>query len=515
MRPAFFRWFLIGLFLFPALLPAKPAALTAKQKALLFLNRLTFGPAPGDLERVEKMGTEAFLEEQLAPEKLDDSSVEKQLAQYTTLNQTINSLYMEYPQPGINVLRPDLRNVTLSPVEQEMAYGRIYNMVTELSKAKLTRITESPRQLNEVMVDFWFNHFNVSFDKNEVEWFTTSYDRDVIRPNALGKFSDLLKAVAHSPAMLAYLDNNDNYADPNFKPVAMSQEKGKPMMMMQSMPGQGLRLNENYGRELLELHTLGVDGGYTQKDVTETARVFTGWAVAGIQTDSAPQVIQFQFKPWHHDNNSKTILGRTFDADGEKEGNEVLEFLARQPQTAHRIALKLCQRFVSDDPPKALVQKVAEVFLASDGDIKTTLRAIFHSQEFLDPKTYQAKVKTPLEFVASSLRATGTRPKDWGPTLKTLEAMGEPLFRCEAPTGYPQTANAWVSSASLLGRANFAAHLANAEGPTPPTLPELFHQLLNDEVSTTTQKALTKRADQLGPNQMEALVLASPDFQRR
>ncbi|HVZ80340.1 MAG TPA: DUF1800 domain-containing protein [bacterium] len=516
MRPKFQIGFLIGLLLFPAFLPAKTAELTPKQKALLFLNRLTFGPAPGDLERVEKMGTEAFLEEQLAPEKLNDSAVEKELAQYPTLTQTINSLLMEYPQPGVNILRPDLRDVVLSPAEQEMAYGRIHNMVVELSKAKLTRITESPRQLDEVMVDFWFNHFNVSFQKNEVQWFTTSYVRDVIRPNALGKFSDLLKAVARSPAMLVYLDNNDNYADPNFKPVAMAEGNGagKPAMMMQPMPGQGLRLNENYGRELMELHTLGVDAGYTQKDVTECSRVFTGWAVAGIHPDSAPQPVRFEFKPWHHDNNPKTILGHTFEPNGEKEGDEVLEFLSRQPQTAHRIAFKLCQRFVSDDPPPSLVKKVAASFLDSDGDIKTVLRTLFLSPEFTDPKYYQEKVKTPLEFVASALRATGTHPKDWEPTLKTLEAMGEPLFECEAPTGYPQTADAWVSSASLLGRANYAAQLTGGINDQP-SLPALFHRLLNDEVSAATQKALTQRAGDLGSGQLEALVLASPDFQRR
>lgn len=524
MTRPFLSWCLLASSLIlPNFVLADSSSLGEKQKALHLLNRLTFGPRPGDLARVQKMGPDAFIEEQLHPEKLDDSRVEKDLDAYPTLKATINSLLMEYPQPGVNILRPDLRDVVLSPADNEMAYGRIYSMVTELGAAKLIRLTESPRQLNEVMADFWYNHFNVSFDKNEDQWFTTAYERDVIRPHALGKFSDLLKAVAHSPAMLVYLDNNDNYADPNFKPMAMGEAAtGKKTMMMQAMPGQGLRLNENYARELLELHTLGVDGGYAQKDVVETARVFTGWAVAGIHPDSAPQPVQFQFKAWHHDNNPKTILGREFAANGEKEGDEVLEFLARQPQTAHRIALKLCQRFVCDDPPKVLVDKVAAAFLRSDGDIPATLKALFNAPEFFDPKYYQAKVKTPLEFVASSLRALDAHPKDWGPTLHTLEAMGQPLFRCEAPTGYSENANAWVSSASLLGRTNYAADLftgkpsfdkAPYDGDSAAILQNAFHRLLNDEVSTSTRDALAKADSSSGP--LAALVLASPDFQRR
>lgn len=499
--------------------------LTEDQIILQILNRLTFGPKPGDLERVKKMGVQAFLDEQLSPEKLTDTVCEADLKRCTTINETIDSLLMEYPQPGQNIMRPDLRNVILSPRAQEDAYGRIYGMVIDLSSAKLTRMVESRRQVYEVMADFWYNHFNVAFDKNEVQWLTTAYDRDVIRPHVLGKFKDILTAVAKSPAMLCYLDNNDNFADPNFKPVAQMSMNGKsPSMMMQPMPGQGLRINENYARELLELHTLGVDSGYTQKDIIETARVFTGWAVAGLQTDSGYQPVQFKFKAWHHDGNPKIILGQTFDQGGVAEGDAVLAMLAKRPETANRIAFKLCQRFVADNPPAALVKKVADKFLASDGDIKETLLALINSPEFTDPKYYRVKVKTPLEFVASTLRAVDVHPTDWSPAIRVLESMGQPLFRCEAPTGYPQTANAWVSSASLLGRTNFASQLFDYtengrevfnQKPFEGGLQSSFKRLLNDEVSETTRQTLSKEEASLTPKKLAALVLASPDFQRR
>jgi uncharacterized protein (DUF1800 family) len=308
---------------------------------------------------------------------------------------------------------------------------------------------------------------------------------------------------------------------------------GGEAMMMQNAPGKGQRINENYARELLELHTLGVDGGYSQKDVVETARVFTGWAVAGLSSDSAPQPVQFKFKPWHHDANEKTILGRTFAPDGEREGEEVLAMLSRRPETAKRIAFKLCQRFVADEPPTALVAKVADRFLSSDGDIRETLLAIFQAPEFLSPEHYRVKVKTPLEFVASALRALDARPTDWRATVRALETMGQPLYRCEAPTGYPQTAKAWVSSSSLLGRTNYAARLfgTSGKGELPfglepfekgaqtgggaVVLDNAFRVLLNGEVSESTRRALAVKREGSDTRKLAALVLASPDFQRR
>lgn len=518
--------------------------LSNDQRSLQVLNRLSFGPRPGDVERLKKTGIPAYIEEQLSPEKLDDSACDHELKRYAILGESINSLLMEYPQPGINLLRPDLRGKRLSPQKEGEAYGLIYGMVNDLAAAKLTRAVLSQRQLFEVMVDFWYNHFNVDFNKDGIQWYIGAYERDAIRPHALGKFRDLLGAVAKSPAMLLYLDNNSNHADPSFKPVAMAGTDGQAGgMMMQAPPGMGTRINENYGRELLELHTLGVDGGYTQKDVMETARVFTGWAVAGISSDAEPATVAFVFKSWHHDTNPKVILGQTYDQGswsqtsqpgvgangapaqgGVSEGEAVLTMLCQRPETARFIARKLCQRFLDDDPPQPLVARVAAKFLASHGDIKETLRELFNSPEFLDPHYYRAKLKTPLEFVASALRATGSHPSEWAQTIASLETMGQPLYRCEPPTGYAQTASAWVSSTSLLARTNFSSDLVG--GPLPESvmvsvnrdgnsLENACQLLLGGDVSEATRLALGKETGVDRTKKLLALVLASPDFQRR
>ncbi len=506
--------------------------LTEDQQCLQALNRITFGPQPGDLDRVRRMGVQAFIEEQLAPEKIDDSACEKDLARFPVLRDSILALYLEYPHPAIRLFRPDLRNKVYTPSEESMGYEHINGIASQLAAAKLTRAVESKRQLYEVMVDFWYNHFNVDFDKDGVQWLVPSYEKEAIRPYAMGKFLDLLTAVAKSPAMLIYLDNNTSLADPKFKPQpAPGGPGGSGGMMMQSPPGKGMRLNENYARELMELHTLGVDGGYTQKDVIEAARVLTGWGVRGLNTDTAPVPIAFEFKPWHHDTNLKTVLGHSFGPDdGVKEGEELLAMLSLEPATARFIAKKLCQRFVADDPPPALVRKVAEKFLETGGDIRETLRALLESPEFLDPRYYRAKVKTPLEYAASALRAVGAQSTDWGWVNQNLEAMGEPLYRCEPPTGYPQVASLWVSSSAVLARANFATRLFaypdkgsqrfNLE-PFKPKGPEnsldrAFGFLLEDQVFDSTRKALAAGdVSSLDPQKAGALVLASPDFQRR
>jgi uncharacterized protein (DUF1800 family) len=273
-----------------------------------------------------------------------------------------------------------------------------------------------------------------------------------------------------------------------------------------------------------------VDGGYTQKDVIEAARVLTGWGVQSLNPDTAPGPIVFGFKPWHHDTNLKTVLGQTFGPDeGVQEGEKLLVMLSRQPATARFIARKLCQRFVADDPPPTLVKKVAEKFLETDGDIRETLRALFESPEFLDPRYYRDKVKTPLEYVASALRAVDAHSTDWGWINQNLEAMGEPLYRCEPPTGYPQVEALWVSSSAILARANFATRLFAYPGKgsqqfslepfqakDSSSFDPAFHVLLNDEVSNSTRKALeTQNSKTTDPQTAGALVLASPDFQRR
>jgi uncharacterized protein (DUF1800 family) len=497
----------------PLLLAAKgrTTQLSADQKILHLLNRATFGLRPGDLEEVKRTGIEKFLAAQLHPESIDDSDVEKRLAVLPTLQMTEQELYQFYPPPPVVDQRLNEKNAP--PV-----FGRPQQVYGELVQQKLVRAVSSNRQLQEVMTDFWFNHFNVFAQKDAVQWMVTSYERDVIRPNAIGKFRDLLLAVAESPAMMFYLDNwlsaapDSRQPRPPRPPQAPNQmppqaPKQAPVAGLTPSPGsqgeamaarsetlaanqrsesqspksdlqnsqaqkaeapkppppaqQGRKpgINENYARELMELHTLGVDGGYTQKDVQEVARCFTGWTI-----DRPYQGGGFVFRPWMHDAGSKTVLGVAISAGGGiGDGKRVIEILARHPATAKFIAKKLCQRFVSDNPPQLLVERVAQVFLKTDGDISEVLRAIFTSQEFNSPAAFRAKMKSPLELVASAIRAvdgdtSGTpQVNDW------LRKMGEPLYQQQAPTGYKETSEDWMNTGVFLNRINFGVAFANQQ----------------------------------------------------
>jgi uncharacterized protein (DUF1800 family) len=329
----------------------------------------------------------------------------------------------------------------------------------ELIQAKLLRAIYSDRQLEEVMTDFWFNHFNVFVGKGPEKIFLTNYEQDVIRPHALGKFEDLLLATAKSPAMLFYLDNwmsegpnspkglgipeHPSHYTPHYPP-------GSPYVKRKQNNG----LNENYGRELLELHTLSVNGGYSQRDVTEVAKVFTGWTV-----EKPYEGLGFKYDPRMHEPGPKFVLGHRIKPKGEAEGREVLHMLATSPQTAHFISLKLAQRFISDDPPPALVDRMAKTFEKKKGDIREVLSTLFHSPEFWADTTYRAKVKTPLEFVASTVRATGATVDDAMPLARQIGNMGMPLYAAQPPTGYSMKADTWVSSSALLNRMNFALGL--------------------------------------------------------
>jgi uncharacterized protein (DUF1800 family) len=329
---------------------------------------------------------------------------------------------------------------------------------SELAQAKLLRAIYSQRQLEEVMTDFWFNHFNVFEGKGVDRIMVTSYERDVIRPHALGKFEDLLVATAKSPAMLFYLDNWQSMGPNSAQALGIPARFG-PYGRAYPRPQQnkGKRasgLNENYGRELLELHTLSVNGGYSQRDVTEVAKVFTGWTI-----DKPAEGGGFKFDPRTHEPGPKFVLGRRIKPKGEAEGLEVLHRLATSPQTAHFISLKLAERFISDDPPKSLVDQMAKTFLKKKGDIREVLLTIFHSPEFWNDTTYRAKVKTPLEFVASAVRATGAEVDDATPLARQLNNMGMPLYGAQPPTGYSMKAETWVSSSALLNRMNFALAL--------------------------------------------------------
>ncbi|HXL73299.1 MAG TPA: DUF1800 domain-containing protein, partial [bacterium] len=396
--------------------------LTQQQQMIQVLNRLTFGPRPADYTHIQKVGIKAFIEEQLHPEKIDDSSCDQLLSQYHDLLKSSWDLYQKYPPANVLIVNGiPQKNDNVNEAEKKEANENIRVILKQLDASKLTRILYSQRQLQEVMTDFWFNHFNVTFEKNRIKWLLPGYERDVIRPNALGNFRELLGAVAHSPAMLDYLDNVVSTVDPRYVPTADLGEYPMMTAMMRpqanDQPKKNIGLNENYARELLELHTMGVDSGYTQQDVIELARVLTGWSFDGPNilnrypyNANPDDVFRFKFRNKMHDRGEKTILSRTFGPNqGEQEGEAVLDMLCRQPATAHFIASKLCRRFISDNPPETLVQNVAATFLKTNGDIRSCLRSIFYSKEFMNPRNYRAKVKTPLEFVASALRVTNAQ----------------------------------------------------------------------------------------------------------
>jgi uncharacterized protein (DUF1800 family) len=700
-----------------------PAGASDQRRALHALNRLTFGPRPGDVQRVMAMGVDQWIELQLHPEKIDDRTLSARLEPFRTLRMNTKELAENFPDgqeinqvmngkksmpsdaalrmvyqvqidrqqekkerlqeagkngtptgaevanngaaassssaaaQGTNAamesstriaansssgseatadpsLKPDPANndamapaappAKLTPEEEEQARRReeqLYadldvqhlpsvpaderfkkvlslspagqlavadslrggkgqefleglppkqkeilqamnnppGVVTgELAQAKLLRAIYSDRQLEEVMTDFWFNHFNVFVDKGVDRLLVTSYERDVIRPHALGKFEDLLVATAKSPAMLFYLDNWLSVGPDSAQALGIPANPYARRYPPRPRPNQGKRpsgLNENYGRELLELHTLSVNGGYSQRDVTEVAKVFTGWTI-----DKPYQGGAFKFDPRMHEPGPKFVLGHRIKPKGEGEGLEVLHKLATSPQTAHFISLKLAERFVSDDPPPDLVDRMAKTFLKKKGDIREVLSVLFHSPEFWEDRTYRAKVKTPLEFVASAMRATGAEVDDALPLVRLLNNMGMPLYGAQPPTGYSMKAETWVSSSALLNRMNFAVALTSGKikavkvdvgplaGNNPPNPPPdstlalstLEASLLAGDVSKQTHDSITaqidaaatigaqqkqdgkgaarKPADTPHPpdmNTIAGLLLGSPEFQRR
>jgi len=386
------------------------------------LSRATFGARPQDRERLARIGVAAFLDEQLHPERIEDGALEAQLAKFPVLERSTADL------------------------AQDMAdeRGMRRDLVTQLAQAKVMRAVASERQLQEVMADFWFNHFNVFAGKMNEAALLPAYERE-IRERALGRFGDLLAATAHSPAMLVYLDNwrSSTPRPPRARATAARRRRG---------------LNENYARELLELHTLGVDGGYTQADVIEVARCFTGWTVAEEKTDP-----RFVFRPGMHDPGVKRVLGQEIAAGGQGDGEAVLDLLAHHPSTARFVSRKLVKKFVSDDAPEALVQRAAETFLRTDGDIRSVLRTLFESPEFWSRRALRAKVRSPLELVAGSVRALGARVDDPAALARAVARMGEPLFAAQAPTGYPDDAAAWLSAGALLARIDFAVALSRGQ----------------------------------------------------
>jgi uncharacterized protein (DUF1800 family) len=377
-------------------------------------------------------------------------------------------------------------------------------LTLELIDAKLYRAIYSTRQLEEVLVDFWLNHFNVFNGKGSVRMFLTSYERDAIRPHVLGRFRDMLRATARHPAMLFYLDNYQSRAQ---DPASLG---GRPS------------INENYARELMELHTLGVNGGYTQTDVINVARAFTGWTIF-----EPARYGEFQFNPAMHDRGEKVVLGHTFPrGGGEDEGRQVIDILVSHPSTARFISRKLAQRFVADDPPQALVERMAATFRTSDGDLRAVMETLLLSPEFLSEGAWRAKFKSPLEMVVSSLRAMNAEVTDTTALAQRIADLGQPLYGKPEPTGYPNATEGWASSAGLLGRMNFATALVagkiagakvSAETVASGGARRTMIDLLGVEPSAASVAAIEAGADGKPPASelMVAALIASPDFQKR
>jgi uncharacterized protein (DUF1800 family) len=466
--------------------------LTQEQKVIHFLNRTGFGPTREAVQKVNQMGIPAYLEEQLHPERISDTLAEERVAGLKTMRLSSRELIELYPPPKQATGQEKM-------AQQLMQGPRV--VILELQQARLLRAVYSQRQLYEVMVDFWSNHFNIFAAKGADRWLATAYDRDAIRPHALGRFKDLLLATAQSPAMLFYLDNWLSAA-PNPATASIAANNRR----------RGL--NENYARELMELHTLGVDGGYTQKDIQEVARCFTGWTIRQPRAEGT-----FYFEPRIHDSGEKMVLGtRLPPGGGMEDGLRVIDLLARHPSAARFISLKLARRFISDDPPPSLVNKAAEAFRRSEGDIPTVLRTLIDSPEFFSPETYQAKVKKPLEFVASGLRVTGAEVQMSHQLLRYLGRMGEPLFLAQPPTGYPDAGASWASPDMLLTRMNFAIDLIANRIPGSRARIELLADkdsltrlIAPDALSAGTRSTLAETEG----SEAIALLLAAPEFQRR
>src|SRR5579872_5815649 len=403
--------------------------LTTRQQAIHALNRLAFGPRPGDVDTVMRTGVSAWIDQQLHSERIDDSAVEAELKNYPTLQLNDGQLIGTYYAPIQELRRQaQMNHTTIDQAELKQLQQNSRVIVRDLVAQRIIRAADSRRQLNEVMVDFWFNHFNVFLGKGIDRFLLTSYERDTIRPHIWGTFEDLLMATAKSPAMLFYLDNARSVADPEHRDPRVERmiEMRRPQLAQKG------GINENYAREIMELHTPGVDGGYTQKDVTELARVFTGWSID-------PKTGTFVFRRAMHDVGPKRVLGVYFPPGGEmEEGEKMIHILAHSPATAHHIAFELCQRFVSDVPPKALVDRVAQRFLATNGDLRETVKAVIDSPEFWAEDDYRAKVKSPFEFAISAVRAVDATIVNPVPIARALQMMGEPLYGAQPPTGYSE-----------------------------------------------------------------------------
>ena len=533
-------------------LGAQQPTLASRDSALHVLSRLAYGPRPAEVERVASEGVMHWVDRQLTPEKIDDDALARREREFRILGYDrgdLAGMYQEMQRERRERLQQGDSAAAKADDAPTMQRGR--RLAQQFEQLAVMRAALSERQLYEVMVDVWFNHFNVYAAKGADRFLTPDYLEHVIRPRAMGKFEDLLIATAKSPAMLLYLDNWESVAPGSLPPNAMrarvrtffgrrpglfgppplrdpSQQDSARRRAAQRMP-KGI--NENYARELLELHTLGVDGGYTQQDVIEVARILTGWSIERPQQGG-----DFEFHDWAHDTGEKHALGVTFPAGhGMDEGVRLLRLLANHPATMHHISSKLCQRFVNDVPPDSCIDDAVAAWKRSDGDMREVLRAIFSGPDFWAPQNLRAKVKTPLEFVVSAVRALGVAP-DTAPQLAQLVGrLGEPLFLHVAPDGYPEMEAAWVNSGALLDRMNTAMALAAGKVPgvvvtldsivaatTDPQrlVAAVDRQILNGTMSGNTQLVIERHvSDITDPAQARllavGLALGGPEFQRQ
>ena len=533
---------------FPGKLPIQE--LNEQEAILHALNRLGFGPRPGQVEQIEKTGLENWIQAQLHPENLSDPVVDARVAEYPSFALNSTELMDRYPPTDVAAKRLGLKVDEYQKRLQELAkqpggtsslpFKDQNEIVNNLMAVKMIRAVYSERQLNEQLEDFWFNHFNVFVYMDLDRWYMIPYERDAIRPHVLGKFRDLLEATAKSPAMLFYL-NNSVSADPR----AFDRLKQHPVTARGGgkLPPIGGRrgLNENYGRELMELHTLGVDGGYTQQDVIDVARAFTGWTI-----ESPREKPEFYFDERLHDPDPKRVLGKKIKAGGIKDAEQVMDLLVRNPHTAHHISLQLAERFVSDDPPPALVARMAKTFEKSKGDIRAVMTTMIYSPEFWSRSAFRAKVKTPFELVASTVRAVGVDIDQPMQMAQWVSRIGEPLYQCPTPNGYSDKGASWISTGALLNRLNFAIALttnkirgaqvdidplvgADVHGNSRLTLDRVETVFLAGQLSDPTRATLEKEAadpqivgaklddpvKQINVGLITGLVLGSPEFQKR
>jgi uncharacterized protein (DUF1800 family) len=524
--------------------------LNEEEAILHALNRLGFGPRPGLVEQIEKAGLENWIQAQLHPENIADPVLDARLAQFSALGLSAAGLLDQYPPQDIAAKRLGMKVEEYQKHLQDLAkqpggrnslpFKDQNEIVNEMMEAKIVRAIYSERQLAEQLSDFWFNHFNVFIYKDTDRWYLIPYERDSIRPHVLGKFRDLLEATAKSPAMLYYLDNSSS-ADPHaFDRLKQHPVRARPGEKLPP-PGGKRGLNENYGRELMELHTLGVDGGYKQEDVIEVARAFTGWTIESPRENPA-----FYFDERIHDPDPKRVLGKKIKGGGIKDGEQVLDLLVKNQHTAQHISLQLAQHFVSDDPPPALVARMAKTFEKSKGDIRAVMTTMIYSPEFWSRAAFRAKVKTPFELVASTARALGADVDQPLQLAQWFSRIGEPLYQCLPPTGYSDKAVTWVSTGALLNRVNFAVALTSNKvrgaqvdinslvGVDVRANPQLAlerveAEFLAGQVSDNTRETLQKEmieprilgaklddpVTQVNVGLITGLVLGSPEFQKR